>query len=47
MFAERADLEAVIIATPNNHHHNQATAAARAGLHVVVEKPLAVTNQEA
>ena len=47
MYAERSDLEAVIIATPNNHHRNQATAAAQAGLHVVVEKPLAVTNREA
>jgi predicted dehydrogenase len=47
MFAECARLDAVIIATPNNVHRNQAVAAARAGLHVVVEKPLAVTNREA
>jgi predicted dehydrogenase len=44
---ERDDLDAVIIATPNNGHRNQAIAAAKAGLHVVVEKPLAVTNVEA
>jgi predicted dehydrogenase len=47
MYSERTDLDAVIIATPNNHHRNQAIAAAQAGLHVVVEKPLAVTNKEA
>ena len=47
MFAQCDDLDAVIIATPNNVHRNQAVAAARAGLHVVVEKPLAPTNREA
>jgi predicted dehydrogenase len=44
---EKAGLDAVVIATPNNLHRNQAVAAARVGLHVVVEKPLAVTNREA
>lgn len=47
MFAECDELDAVIIATPNNVHRNQALAAAKAGVHVVVEKPLAVTNKEA
>ena len=47
MLDERDDLDAAIIATPNNLHRNQAVAAARAGLHVVVEKPLAATNYEA
>ena len=47
MFAECGDLDAVIIATPNNVHRNQAIAAAKAGVHVVVEKPLAPTNTEA
>jgi predicted dehydrogenase len=47
MFAECGDLDAVILATPNNVHRNQAVAAAKAGLHVVVEKPLAPTNKEA
>ena len=47
MLDERDDLDAAIIATPNNVHRNQAVAAARAGLHVVVEKPLAATNYEA
>ena len=41
------DLQAVIIATPNNCHRNQAVAAAKRGIHVVVEKPLAITNAEA
>jgi len=40
-------LDAVVIATPNNLHRNHAVAAAKAGVHVVVEKPLAVTNAEA
>jgi predicted dehydrogenase len=44
---QKAKLDAVVIATPNNLHRNQAVAAARAGVHVVVEKPLAVTNVEA
>jgi predicted dehydrogenase len=46
MFAA-GDLDAVIIATPNNVHRNQAVAAARAKIHIVVEKPLAITNTEA
>ena len=44
---EKARLDAVVIATPNNLHRNIAVAAAHAGVHVVVEKPLAVTNNEA
>lgn len=47
MFAERDDLDCVIIATPQNGHRNQAIAAAKAGVHMVVEKPLAITNKEA
>jgi predicted dehydrogenase len=43
----KAKLDAVVIATPNNVHRNQAIAAAHHGIHVVVEKPLAVTNTEA
>ena len=37
MFAD-ADLDGVIIATPNNVHRNQALAAAKAGVHVIIEK---------
>ncbi len=47
MYNDADDLDAVIIATPNNLHRNQAVGAARAGLHILVEKPLAVTNGEA
>lgn len=43
----RIDLDAVIIATPNNLHRNQCVAAAKAGVHVLVEKPLSVTIEEA
>jgi predicted dehydrogenase len=43
----KAKLDAVVIATPNNVHRNQAIAAAQRGIHVVVEKPMAVTNTEA
>jgi len=44
---KKCELDAVIIASPNNVHRNQAIAAAKAGVHVIVEKPLAVTNTEA
>ena len=44
---ENANLDGVVIATPNNSHRNIAISAAGAGVHVVVEKPLAVTNTEA
>ena len=44
---KKVELDAVIIATPNNVHRNQAIAAAKAGVNVVIEKPLAVTNKEA
>lgn len=44
---DRASLDAVIIATPNNVHRNHGVAAALAGVHVLIEKPLAVTVEEA
>ncbi len=47
MYQNCDGLDAVIIATPNNVHRNQAIGAAKRGLHVVVEKPLAITNTEA
>lgn len=40
-------LDVVIIATPNNYHRNQAVAAAKAGLNVIVEKPMTIINTEA
>jgi len=41
-----ADLDAVVIATPNVFHHEQAIAVAKAGLPLLIEKPLAMTNKE-
>ena len=52
-FASLADglatrpVEAVLVATPPDTHHPLATAALRAGKHVLVEKPLASTLAEA
>jgi predicted dehydrogenase len=43
----RADVEAVVIATPNAMHAGQAVAAARAGKHVYLEKPMAITLEDA
>jgi UDP-N-acetyl-2-amino-2-deoxyglucuronate dehydrogenase len=40
------DVDAVVIATPHPLHARQALAAARCGLHVVVEKPLGLTVDE-
>ncbi len=37
------DLDAVYIATPHQMHRQQAVQTARAGIHMVVEKPLALT----
>ena len=44
---EKCKMDAVIIATPNNGHRNQVFAAARTGVDILVEKPIAVTNKEA
>jgi predicted dehydrogenase len=40
------DLDAVIIATPDYQHAPQAVAAARAGKHVLTEKPMATSVEE-
>jgi len=40
---ERGGVDAVVICTPHPLHRDQAVAAARAGFHVVVEKPMALT----
>jgi predicted dehydrogenase len=41
------DLGAVIIASPNSLHYEHAIAAAEAGLHVYIEKPMSATNKQA
>ena len=38
------ELDAVDVCTPNQFHHPQTVAAARAGKHVLVEKPMAVSG---
>jgi len=43
---EDQDIDAVFIALPNFQHRDYAVAAARAGKHVLCEKPLAVTEEE-
>lgn len=43
----REDIDAVSICTPSGQHARQAVAAARAGKHVLVEKPMALTLQDA
>jgi len=44
---ERQDIDVVDIATPGDMHHPMALAAAKAGKHVICEKPLANTLAEA
>jgi xylose dehydrogenase (NAD/NADP) len=41
------DIDAVYIATPHPHHHADTLQALRAGKHVLVEKPMAVTVAQA
>src|SRR5438105_3295798 len=40
------EIDAVYIALPNNLHQNYCVRAAEAGVHVLCEKPLAVTEEE-
>jgi len=40
-------IDCVYVSTTNEHHHNQTIAAARAGKHVLCEKPLALTLADA
>ncbi len=44
---ERKELDVVIICTPSGLHAEMGVAAARAGKHVLVEKPLALTLEDA
>ena len=43
---EASDVDIVSIATPNHLHASQAIAAARAGKHIVLEKPTGLDEQE-
>src|SRR5690554_5893032 len=43
----QSDLDAIIVATPNRFHAPQTIAALKAGKHVLVEKPMAGTRDEA
>ena len=44
---ERDDVDAVLVATPNAFHRDVAVAAASAGKHVLVDKPMAITTADA
>jgi myo-inositol 2-dehydrogenase/D-chiro-inositol 1-dehydrogenase len=46
-FLSDPHLDAVIIATPDRFHAQQAVAAAKAGKHVFLEKPMATSKEEA
>jgi predicted dehydrogenase len=43
---KKANVDAVYIATPNSLHREYTVRAARAGVHVLCEKPMAVTEKE-
>ncbi len=44
---EEVEMDAVLVATPHALHHAQARAALERGLHVLLEKPMAVSSAEA
>jgi predicted dehydrogenase len=44
---EQSELDAIVIATPTHLHKPMAQAALRRGLHVILEKPMAVDGREA
>lgn len=44
---DREDMDAVVIASPHAHHFEQAVAALERGLHVLVEKPIAIRAVDA
>ena len=44
---KRLDLDVVVISSPPHVHREQAVAAAEAGCHLLIEKPMAITNREA
>jgi scyllo-inositol 2-dehydrogenase (NADP+) len=46
LFSAAAQHDLVVVAAPNRHHAALGLAAIEAGLHVVIDKPLAVTSEE-
>ncbi len=44
---DQAELDAVVVSTPNNMHAECAAAAMEKGLHVLVEKPMALSSKDA
>ena len=44
---ERADLDAVLVSTPHYYHAEPALGALERGLHVLVDKPMALNSQDA
>ena len=47
MLLDRSDLDAVIVSTPHHTHVEPTLAALERGLHVLVEKPMALTSKDA
>lgn len=47
LLGSASDLQLLVLASPNRHHLPQALAALDAGLHLVVDKPLALSSREA
>lgn len=46
LISKAAEFDLAVITTPNKDHASQAIAAMRAGMHVVVDKPVATTSEE-
>jgi len=42
----RKDINIVVVCTPHNYHTKYAVAAAEAGKHIIIEKPVAITLQD-
>ena len=47
LFAAAGEHDLVVVAAPNRHHAPLGLAAIEAGLHVVIDKPLAASSEEA
>ena len=42
----RKDMDIVVVCTPHNQHTKYAVAAAEAGKHIIIEKPVAITLED-